>query len=895
MSNFLWTLVSRFFLVLLSLRYRVRVTGLDVLKQNKLKKGLLFLPNHPAHMDPLFLYLFLWPQFHMRPLVVEYIYRLPFLRPIMNLVRGVFIPNFDTSVNQFKIKRAQGAIEQVAEGLKRGENFLLYPGGRLKSIGKEVVGGASAAHALVQECPNVQVILIRTTGLWGSSFSRAFFGRSPDLSATLWNGMKTIFKNGIFFAPRRHITIEIEPHPKGLPCQGSRLEFNRYLESWYNRYLDAQGNIHESEPLNLVSYSFWRKDIPKVFQQKKKSTEERAVVIAQSTQTKIIEELRRILDQSKLEVTPEQSLALDLGMDSLNIAELIAFLTKHYHVGELHPEDIETVQDVLEVAEGARAARPSSHQVGQAHWPQEEGRPEVALPEGWTLSEAFLNACDRMGDFACCGDDLSGVLSYKKLKRSALVLSLYFRKKPEKHIAVLLPASVGAYVVILALQLAGKVPVMLNWTLGSRYLDEMMTASGAKTVLTSWRFLEKLSHVEFGSIIDQIEFLEDIRQNLNMLDKLRGVFLSFQSTSTILRSLRLKNIKPDDPCVILFTSGTEASPKGVPLSHTNIISNQRSAMQCIDLHADDVVYGVLPPFHSFGFSVAGLFAFFAGIRIAFYPDPTDGFALAEGIERWNITLFCSPPSFLKGLFATAKSEQLKTVRFFVTGAEKAPVELYERVEKLKTGALLIEGYGVTECSPILTITRANLPPKGVGAPLADVELCTIHLERLTLLPLGTEGEICVRGPNVFKGYLGNPRSPFIEIEGKQWYRTGDIGYLDPDGILILSGRLKRFTKLGGEMISLGAIEEVVSKELLRCGKISSDVPSLALCSDERVLGRPRLVLFATIPLQEGEVNELLKQQGFSRLVKISQVILVEEIPLMSTGKTNYRQLQSLLH
>lgn len=894
MPNFFWFFLSKLFLALLSLRYRVKVKGLDLLQSDDLKKGLLFLPNHPAHMDPLFLYLLLWPQFRMRPLVVEYIYRLPFLRPVMKLVKGLFIPNFDTSINQLKIKRAQEAIEKIAEGLKQGQNFVLYPGGRLKNSGKEILGGASGAHALVEECPEAQVILIRTTGLWGSSFSRALLGKSPDLSVTIWNGIKTIFKNGIFFTPRRNILIEIQPNPKGLPRKGSRLEFNRYLENWYNRYPDSKGNTKEIEPLNLVSYSFWRKDIPTIFQPKKKSNEDAAIPISEAAVAKVSDELRRILENPKLVVTLEQSLALDLGMDSLNIAELIAFLTKHYDVGELHPEDIETVQDVLEVAEGARTETHSEHEKGLTHWPFEKGRPEVILPEGDTLSEAFLNACDRMGSFSCCGDDLAGVLSYKKMKRSALALSLHLRKKPEKYIGVLLPASVGAYVVILALQLAGKVPVMLNWTLGSRYLDEMMEASGAKTVLTSWRFLEKLSHVEFGSVIDKIEFLEDIRQNLTFFEKLRGLFLSFQSASFILRSLNLRDVSADDPCVILFTSGTEASPKGVPLSHKNIISNQRSAMQCIDLHSTDVVYGVLPPFHSFGFSVAGLFSFFSGIRIAFYPDPTDGFALAEGIERWHATLFCSPPSFLKGLFSTAKSEQLKTVRFFVTGAEKAPVELYERVESLKTGALLIEGYGLTECSPILTITRANLPPKGVGSPLPDVEVCTIHLENTTLLPPGSEGEICVRGPNIFKGYLGSPRSPFIEIEGKQWYRTGDIGYLDKDGVLILSGRLKRFTKIGGEMISLGAIEEVITKELLKSGKISVDVPSLALCSDERILGKPRLILFITIPFEEGAVNELLKEQGFSRLVKISKVVVVEEIPLMSTGKTNYRQLQSLL-
>lgn len=895
MFRFFMTFLCKVCFLFLSLRYRIKIQGLDALEKIDKKKGLLFLPNHPAHMDPLFLFLFLWPTYRMRPLVVEYIYRLSFLKGLMKLVRGVFIPDFDTSVNEFKIKRGQEAFEKIAEGLKSGDHFILYPAGRLKNTGKEILGGASGAHALVQDCPEAQLVLIRTTGLWGSSFSRALLGRSPDLSKTLWKGVKTVFKNGIFFCPRREVQIEIELNPKELPRKGTRIEFNKYLEDWYNRYPDSNGQITESEPLKLVSYSFWRRDIPEVFEPKKKMAGEQSIVIQESTREKITAELHRILENANLEITDEKSLATDLGMDSLNIAELIAFVTKEYDVGELHPEDMQTVRDVLEIAEGARLATPSDYPKGIVSWPLEERRPSPRLPEGETLSEAFLDICDQMDGFAACGDDLAGVLSYKKIKRSALILSLYLRKKPEKNIGVLLPASVGAYVVILALQLAGKIPVMLNWTLGSRYLDEMLKTGGVKTVLTSWRFIEKLSHVEFGSLIDQIEFLEDIRKNLSFSNKLRGLFLSCRSAQSILRSLNLNQIGTDDPCVILFTSGTEAVPKGVPLSHKNILSNQRAAMQCMDLEAADVLYGVLPPFHSFGFSVAGLFSILAGLRIAFYPDPTDGFALAEGVERWHATLFCSPPGFLKGLFSSAKKDQLKTIRFFVTGAEKAPKELYERVENLKNGACLIEGYGLTECSPIVTMTRYNLPPKGVGFPLPDVEIRTIHLENSTPLPLGSEGEVCVYGPNVFKGYLGNPRDPFIEIEGKQWYRTGDIGSMDSEGNLILSGRLKRFIKIGGEMISLGAVEEILTKELLRLNKISADIPSLALCADERVLGKSRLVLFVIIPFQEAEANEILKVQGFSRLVKIHKVIQVEEIPLMGTGKTNYRQLQSLIN
>lgn len=899
MSYLFWTVFTYLSRAILSLRYKIEIKGLDRLNPEQLNHpgGVLFLPNHPALMDPLFIFLILWPKFRMRPIVIEYIYRMPFLRPFMKLIRALSIPCFDTSVNQLKVKKAQIAFRQIADGLKGGDNFILYPAGRLKNTGKEILGGSSGAHSLAQECKDANIVLIRTTGLWGSSFSRALIGRSPDLMQTLWHGVKVILKNGIFFAPRRKVLIEIVPNPADFPRSViSRVEFNRYLEKWYNQYIDEQGKIVEEEPARLISYSRWKEDLPQLFEPKKKKGTSSEAAISAETKDKVYGEIRRILENPDLSITPDMNLAMDLGMDSLNIADMVTFLAQTWDTGELHPEELDTVQSVLEIAEGARTVTPTSiHQVVHKTWPQEAGRPQPKPPQGETIPEAFLHCCDRMGSYAACADDVVGVLSYKKMKRAALVLAQYFLKLPQTHVAVLLPASAGSFIVILALQFAGKTPVMLNWTLGPRYLEEMMKIAGAQTVVSSWRFLEKLSHVEFGSLVDQMCLIEDIRQSLSLKDKLKGAFLSLLSASSVKRFLSLKEkVQGDTQAVILYTSGTESMPKGVPLTHRNILSNQTAAAECVPLNETDILYGILPPFHSFGFTVTGLFPLLIGVKVAFYPDPTDSFALAEGVNRWKATLFCSAPSFLKGLFYAAKKEQLKTVRLFVTGAEKAPQELYDRVKKLETGAQLLEGYGLTECSPVLTFTRPHLTPKGVGQPLPGVELCTIHLETQQLLEAGKEGEVCARGPNVFKGYIGISRSPFISINGKDWYRTGDIGYLDSENHLILSGRLKRFTKIGGEMISLAAIEEALNTELVKREKIQVDVPSLAVCADERVAGKPQLILFTTFPIDKETINEILRELGFSRLIKISAVKIIEEIPLMAIGKTHYPRLQSLI-
>jgi long-chain-fatty-acid--[acyl-carrier-protein] ligase len=631
MSTFFWMFVSYCARALLSLRYKIEVRGLEKLTPERLnrKGGILFLPNHPAHMDPLINFIWLWPHFRMRPLVIEYIFNLPLLKPLHKLVRSISIPNFETSVNEWKIARAQKAVREIAEGLKQKDNFLLYPAGRLKTNGKEQLGGSSAAHELLQECPDANVVLIRTTGLWGSSFSRALLGRSPDLFSTLKHGFKVLCKNLIFFAPRRKVIVEIEPNPKGFPWGDvSRIDVNRFLERWYNRYPDAKGNVHEAESLLLVSYSRWRKELPKVYQPKKR--EKGQVSVSEETQRKITNEIRRILDKPDLEIQPDQSLAFDLGMDSLNVAEFIAYLTKSFDITELHPEDLETVGTVLELAENGREAKPSTRAPVDFTWPEEKRRPAPVLPIGRTIPEAFLNSCERLDGYAAFGDDLIGVLSYRKVKRAVLVLAQHFKTWKEERVGVMLPASAGAYITILALQMAGKTPVMLNWTLGPRYLEGMMEISGAKRIVTSWRFLERVSNVQFGKCLDQIVLLEDVRRKLTLGMKLRGAFLAKCSAKRVVRAMRLDKLDENSPCVILFTSGTEAAPKGVPLSHKNIIVNQRSGMQCIDVRAQDVLYGILPPFHSFGFSVAGLFPLLGGIRVAFYPDPTDSFALAEG-------------------------------------------------------------------------------------------------------------------------------------------------------------------------------------------------------------------------------------------------------------------------
>lgn len=884
--------VARF---LLSLRYKIVIRGFDDL-QEKTKdwKGILFIPNHIAHIDPIMILAFFWPQFKMRPLIVEYISHIPLLSLSIPLIRGILIPNFETSINQYKVRKAEKALQAVVDGLNKQDNFVIFSSGKFKNQGEEKLSGASSIHSVLQMKPDTHVVLMRFSGLWGSSFSKALTGKSPSIVEQTKNGVKTLLKNLLFFTPRRKVFIDLCADPQDFPRKGSRVEVNRFLEDWYNQYSDDKGNIHKSEPLKLVRNSIWSKELPSASLPSARNQIVKASQGSSDIEMKIVREIRKILDQPNLNISPGMLLGDDLGMDSLNIAEMVAYLSKNYSVQDVAFEDLQKVEDLIAAARGDLKPKEIVEEVEKFKWPQEDSRPSPECLVGTTFLEVFLNICQKMGPFSAMGDDVSGTVSYKKCKKGVLVLAEAFRKFPEKHVAVLLPSSVGSTLVILALLFADKIPVPLNWTLGPRSLEQMMTLSGAKRAISSWRFMEKINFVDFGSVADQIILLEDIRRGLSLKTKLKGAILSLFSPAAILKRLKLSRLDENSTAVILFTSGSESTPKGVPLSHKNILSTIRNCYKNLEgsYTSNDVMYGILPQFHSFGFSNSTFTPLFCGMRVAFYPNPADSLALAEGIHRWKITFVPIVPNFLKKLLEVARTDQLETVRFFITAGEKTPPELFDRVRNLNSGAVLLEGYGLSETSPVLAMMQLGKTTKGVGQLFPDIEAITIHPETHQIIEEGSQGEVCVRGPNVFQGYIGNAPSPFIDIGGKSWFRTGDLGYLEKDRTLILTGRLKRFVKIGGEMISLGGIEEALVSECRKRGLFKEDVPSLAICVEGADSGNPKLVLFSIFAMESELANELLKNSGFSNLIKISKTRQVDEIPLMGTGKTNYRSLQA---
>jgi len=870
---------------LISLRYRLVFEGWEDLEKGlKKRSGIIFLPNHSAEIDPPILMAILWPKFHPHPVVVDDFYYQKGLYFLMRYIGALPCPNMEYAVNRWKVRQLEKLQDRVVDGIRNGENYLIYPSGKLRTAEKEIVGGASFIPNVLQKESKTSVVLVRVTGLWGSRFSRALTGEVPDFGKNLLASLWVILKNGLFFTPRRTVQIEFLVDPTNFPHQGERTAVNRYLEDWYNAVPD---------PLKRVSYSFWKEELPSITDGERKVAV--AIQVPKSLEREVTRQIAEIASLPPAQVTADKQLIRDLGIDSLDIAQILLFLDEKYQVGPLTLDFSSTVGDLLQAAAKPGAQEETDRMPPGALHAQEKNRPPPLPPQGRTIMEAFLRTCDRMPGAIACTDATAGVLTYRKFKTAVLLLAEEIRKMPGETIGIMLPSSAGAYIVILATLFAGKVPVMLNWTVGPKSVSHAIATTGLKVILSSLRFLNRLRNLEIGEDAQEMMILlEDVRRAITLPKKLRALHRSFRGADTILKRLSLSTADPSSPAVILFTSGTETLPKGVPLSHRNLLSNQGAAMESAGLKNSDYMYGVLPPFHSFGFSVTGLLPLVTGLKVFYAPDPTNHRGMVRDIATYKPTLFCCAPTFIRSLFYAAAPEQLQSLQIIVTGAEKAGQELFDYVKLNLPGSQIWEGYGITECSPIVTLCRPYKSNEerreGVGHPLPGVELLIVNPETREPLQRGKEGEVCISGPGVFAGYLGTSKNPFIEKEGKKWYCSGDMGYLTADGALVLSGRLKRFVKIGGEMISLGGLEEEIAQVIKN---EEGEGPNFALCSVEKEGHKTVLVLYTINPVDKESVNSFLKTRGHSNLARISEVRTIPQIPLTGTGKTNYRLLEEI--
>ncbi len=858
---------------LLGLRYRVRLRGLEAIQKGG-KGGILFLPNHPAYVDPMLLMARLYPEFQPRTLADRDMIAAPGIRWITARlgVQPIPDPARHGEASRAEVERV---IQACTEGLRRGENWLLYPAGRIYHSRFEDLGGNSAVETILAQAPEIRVVLIRTSGLWGSSFGRAS-GRPPRLTRGLAHGFKCLLANLIFFGPRREVEIELA-EPADVPWREGRAVLNRYLEAFYNQ---------DAPPARYVPYTFWERgnvrDMPE--------PEVRRIDGDPGEVPSAIREqvLARLVELAGQVPMPETALlARDLGLDSLGRMELQTWIEQEFGHEVPDPESLQSVGDCLLAACGRAGG---GGKAPLAPPPAGWFAPvlPVRVPEGSTLTEVFLRQAARGPGRPAFADPQGEMKTYRDLLTAILALKPRLEALEGVHVGIMLPASGAVAVAYLATLFAGKIPVMVNWTAGSRNLIHGMECLGVRRILTARQLVSKVEGqgADLSGIRDRFLFLEELGKSLRTPEKLRA------ATRARLSWRSLRRVEGHETAVILFTSGSENLPKAVPLTHGNLLANMRDLVGLIPFERTERMIGFLPPFHSFGLTATTLLPLCSGLPVAYFPNPTDGASLARVVDAYRVTMLVGTPTFLSGLVRVAADAQLATLRMVIAGAEKCPDSLYEILERRWPGMRVLEGYGITECSPVVSVNRWETPRRGtIGKPLPSLAIARVHPESGEAAGPGEPGMLLVRGPSIFSGYLHcEGPSPFETFQGQDWYRTGDLVREEADGTLVFVGRLKRFVKLGGEMISLPAVEEVLLRRFGRDDDAEIPLAVEATPSESQ----PELVLFSLRPIAREEANAALREAGLSPLHFIRQTREIEKIPVLGTGKTDYRALKALL-
>jgi len=857
------------------LRYRVQIEGLDRLR--KLRGPVLVLPNHPGHIDPVLVMTQLGAEIPLRPLVVSFMYRPVFLNPLMRFINALEVPDLVQHSASAR-EQVEPLIQRVVEGLDRGEKFLIYPSGKLERNGLEQIGSTRAAPDILAQRPGTTVVLVRTVGVWGSMTSYAPSGKEPILAEKFVRALGILAANLIFFTPRRRVKMTVEVvDPKTLPGV-SREKLNPWLEAWYNRELST-------EPI-YVPYHFWFGPRTFDYPRPKGGLDVPLEKITPATRQAVLdileEKLRRPLtDDEKKPAT----LLENLGLDSLDRMDLAQTIEQRF--GFRSDQVATTVGELWALAQGfVEAARGEPITVPKI-WNAPRANLEAAFSvPAPTILEAFARQALAHPDEAAAADDLSGVVTYWQMLTGARLLSKRFAIMPGDAVGLMLPASVAADTAFTALLWARKLPVLLNWTTGPAHLNHAAQVMGIRRVITSRKFIDRLGVKIEG--VDYV-FLEDIRKSIGKLEALATLLGIRFFPGKLLAGL--PRVDPNDTAVVLFTSGSEKAPKAVPLTHRNILTGVQVGVSALGFKRGDILLGFLPPFHSFGLVGNIVLPLAGGLRVVHHADPTDAAGLVRKIAAYKPTLLLSTPTFFSYILnaAAGKPADLASLRLVVTGAEKCPDALFARTKKMTPRAILSEGYGITECSPVVSVSRLdNLRPGTIGQPLDGVELLVVDPDSMQPLPAGRRGLLLVHGATVFPGYLHyDGPSPFHEHDGKRWYVTGDLVRVDAEGFIHFAGRLKRFLKAGGEMISLPALEEPLASAY----PPGENGPQVAVEGIETPDGR-RIVLFTTADIKLAEANALLAQAGFRGIMRLDAVRRLDVLPLLGTGKIDYKVLRA---
>jgi acyl-[acyl-carrier-protein]-phospholipid O-acyltransferase/long-chain-fatty-acid--[acyl-carrier-protein] ligase len=509
------------------------------------------------------------------------------------------------------------------------------------------------------------------------------------------------------------------------------------------------------------------------------------------------------------------------------------------------------------------------------HRPFEKAHAHVAL------FEALLRArAETGGKTPILEDHERKPVSYNDIVLASFALGGKFKRltRTRENVGILLPTSVGCTLAFFALQAIGRVPAMLNFTAGLMNLKAACEAGRVRRIVTSRKFIgvAKLeSTIEELHKIAAITYLEDVRAKIGLVDKIGALIKSFFPHTFAAKA------DPDDTGVVLFTSGSYGTPRGAALSHANIVSNVEQCNAHVPFEPDWLFFNPLPMFHCFGLTGGTLLPLFTGHKCILYPSPLHFKEIPKLVRATQANVMLATDTFAQQYARTAQDEDLNCLRLIVCGAERVKEETRETYLK-RFNTLVLEGYGATEASPVIAVNQpAHNQPGTVGRLLPEIEY------RLEPVP-GIEGgaRLHVRGPNVMRGYLDPMKPGGVDVLPNGWHDTGDVVEICADGFVRILGRVRRFAKIGGEMVSLNAVEHYAAQVW------PQGTHAVVAIKDARK--GERLVLFTDAP--GAEAAELLtwaQKNGAPEIAVPKKVMAIEEIPVLGSGKTDYVTLQKI--
>ena len=522
------------------------------------------------------------------------------------------------------------------------------------------------------------------------------------------------------------------------------------------------------------------------------------------------------------------------------------------------------------------------------------------------LGLAFIQRAKESGSSDCLTDIQTNTrLSRRKTLVASLLFSRRFKQQTSQNIGLLIPTSSAGIIANIATLISGKTAVNLNFTANPDSLIAAVEKAEIETIYTSRRFIGRLEKkgIEISPVLQTCHtvYLEEISEDISKSEKIATFAASFLPAKW-LQAMFGRAVNIDQTAAILFSSGSEGSPKGIMLSHQNIISNIKQVADVLDTSEQDIILASLPIFHAFGLTVTSLMPLVEGIPAICHPDPTDVINIAKGLSRYKATIFCGTATFLR-LFNKNNNIHplmLDSLRITVAGAERLNPEIRAQFGQ-KFGKTIFEGYGTTETAPVATV---NIPDRistddwhiqtghkdgTVGLPLPGSSTRIVDPNTLETLATGEDGLILVGGTQVMQGYLNDSEKTadsIVEMSGLRWYKTGDKGHIDEDGFLTIVDRFTRFAKIGGEMISLSAVEASINEQL------SGDTEILVTTLPDDKKGES-IVLLYTGKINELDLKRCIKQTELTALSSPSTLLKVDALPKLGSGKSDFNQAKKI--